>query len=77
MSAVAALDEYLDGLLVDRPPPAPARAPTAVVALAGPLQAPQVGKVSDFSPIGPLPDKGSALSARRRRSCTASTSSSQ
>lgn len=66
MSAVAALDEYLDGLLVDRPPPAPARAPTAVVALAPspatPAMAPRSAKAA--SPAPPALAAIAALSAQ-------------
>lgn len=65
MSAVAALDEYLDGLLVDRPPPAPARAPTAVVALAPapatPAMAPRSAEAA--SPAPPALAAIAALSA--------------
>ena len=66
MSAVAALDEYLDGLLVDRPPPAPARAPTAVVALAPspatPAMAPRSAEAA--SPAPPALAAIAALSAQ-------------
>ena len=66
MSAVAALDEYLDGLLVDRPPPAPARAPTAVVALAPapatPAMAPRSAEAA--SPAPPALAASAALSAQ-------------
>lgn len=66
MSAVAALDEYLDGLLVDRPPPAPSRAPTAVVALAPapatPALAPRSAEAA--SPAPPALAAIAALSAQ-------------
>lgn len=66
MSAVAALDEYLDGLLVDRPPPAPARTPTAVVALAQtpatPAMAPRSAEAA--SPAPPALAAIAALSAQ-------------
>lgn len=66
MSAVAALDEYLDGLLVDRPPPAPARAPTAVVALAPAPATPAMARRSAeaASPAPPALAAIAALSAQ-------------